>query len=163
MRDPWPMCLCLTRSLPVLRIPGWASHLEELVLAHTQLLSLGGSQRAAGEYEILCLGQSQDARSALSTTSARDYAKFRLGQTNLRDGMAFKLPGEHEHVSVRLGTYNWGDLCEGVHIPATRKSHARASSNPPPRAGPSMAAMVGMGRLSSFPSAARKSARNLET
>ena len=48
-------------------------------------------------------------------------------------------------------------------IPATRKSHARASSSPPPRAGPSMAAMVGMGRLSSLANAARKSVRNLET
>ncbi len=48
-------------------------------------------------------------------------------------------------------------------VPATRKSHASASSNPPPRAGPSIAAIVGIGRLSSLPSAVRKSVRNLDT
>lgn len=48
-------------------------------------------------------------------------------------------------------------------VPATRRSQARLSSRPPPSAGPSIAAIVGMGRFSSFPKASRKSARNLAT
>lgn len=47
--------------------------------------------------------------------------------------------------------------------PATRRSQARASSKPPPRAGPSMAAMVGMSRFSNRWRPALKSAKNLST
>jgi hypothetical protein len=47
--------------------------------------------------------------------------------------------------------------------PATRRSQARASSKPPPRAGPSMAAIVGMSRFSNRWRPALKSARNLST
>lgn len=49
------------------------------------------------------------------------------------------------------------------YVPATRKSHASPNSNPPPSAGPSIAAMVGNGRFSSVARAPRKSARNLST
>jgi hypothetical protein len=45
-------------------------------------------------------------------------------------------------------------------MPATRRSHANAISSPPPRAGPSIAAMVGMGNVSSLPSPERRLARN---
>lgn len=44
-----------------------------------------------------------------------------------------------------------------------RKSHAKLSSSPPPRAGPSIAAKVGIGRFSSLPRAALKPERNLVT
>lgn len=47
--------------------------------------------------------------------------------------------------------------------PAMRRSQARASSKPPPRAGPSIAAMVGTSRFSNRWSAALKSAKNLST
>lgn len=47
--------------------------------------------------------------------------------------------------------------------PATLRSQANPNSNPPPSAGPSIAAIVGMGNASSFPKAARRSRRNLST
>ena len=54
-------------------------------------------------------------------------------------------------------------LPHGMDTPATRRSHARLSSNPPPNAGPSTAAIVGTCRFSRTPSVARKSTRNLST
>ena len=44
-----------------------------------------------------------------------------------------------------------------------RRSHAKLSSSPPPRADPSIAAKVGIGRFSSFLRTALKSERNLST
>jgi hypothetical protein len=51
----------------------------------TRLLSLGRSQRATGEDEVLRLGQPKDPRSALSATGAGYYTEFCLGETDLRD------------------------------------------------------------------------------
>lgn len=36
---------------------------------------------------------------------------------------------------------------ENQNLPATRRSHDKAISNPPPNAGPSMAAIVGIGSV----------------
>lgn len=69
-------------------MPGLVSHIEGWALKHTQLLSLSRCQQATCEYKVFCLGQSEDARSALGPTRTRDYTKFRLRETDLRDRMA---------------------------------------------------------------------------
>ena len=54
-------------------------------------------------------------------------------------------------------------LHQRVHLPAILKSHVNASSSPPPRAGPSIAAIVGIGNESSLEKTQLRLVKNAST